>query len=153
MGRDRPRVAILPALVCSTMLTFVLGGLGNPHESTRPRRTRASEGVDANAEFFAAVGGGGWRGAVGGREWESVQGERARGESASLYFLRGSGFLRKLQAAKQHQGCTRRAGLAARARWVPSHVPDYVFLVCLLILRRRHRMCIVFGRSRNCCCH
>ena len=59
-------------------------------------------------DFLLAGCGGGWRRAVRKRERESVQGER--GESASLHFLRCSGFLRKLQAAKQHQGCSRRTG-------------------------------------------
>jgi len=43
----------LRALVCSSMLILVVGGLGRAHESTKPRRTRASEGVDTNAEFLA----------------------------------------------------------------------------------------------------
>jgi hypothetical protein len=38
------------------MLTFVLVGPDHPHESTEPRRTRASEGVDTNAEFLAHYG-------------------------------------------------------------------------------------------------
>ena len=41
------------ALVCSTMLTFVLGGPDHPHESTEPRRTRASEGEEFIADFLA----------------------------------------------------------------------------------------------------
>ena len=41
------------ALVGSTMLTFVLCDPDHPHERTEPRRTRASEGVDTNAEFLA----------------------------------------------------------------------------------------------------
>jgi hypothetical protein len=53
VGRDRSQVTILRALVGSTMLTFVLCDPDHPHESTKPRRMRASEGVGANAEFLA----------------------------------------------------------------------------------------------------
>ena len=41
------------ALVAQLKLILVVGGLGRPHESTKPRRMRASEGVDTNAKFLA----------------------------------------------------------------------------------------------------
>ena len=46
------------------------------------------------------------------RECESVSEQRA--EVTSLHFLRGSGFLRELQAARQHQSCFKWTGRAVR---------------------------------------
>ena len=65
------------ALVCSTMPTFVLGGPISSHESTKPRRMRASEGVDTNAEFLA----GGVRGWLAEGCEEARVRERQVGES------------------------------------------------------------------------
>ena len=52
----RPRSALgkhLATLVCSTMLIIVVGPQCHPHESTKPRRVRATDGVKINAKFLA----------------------------------------------------------------------------------------------------
>ena len=41
------------ALVCSSMLILVVGGLGHPHGSTKPRRTRATGHRNILAVFLA----------------------------------------------------------------------------------------------------
>ena len=41
------------ALVAQLKLILVVGGLGRPHESTKPRRVRAREGEEFIAEFLA----------------------------------------------------------------------------------------------------
>ena len=49
------------ALVAQLKLILVVGGLGRPHESTKPRRTRGSEEININAEFLAGRRRWGWR--------------------------------------------------------------------------------------------
>ena len=52
VGRDRSQVILLPALVAQSQLILVVGGQGDPHESTKPRRTGAREDANGNAEFL-----------------------------------------------------------------------------------------------------
>jgi hypothetical protein len=49
-------------------LILVVGGLGRPHESTKPQRVRAREGANGNADFFYG----------GVREWLREGSEQAR---------------------------------------------------------------------------
>ena len=81
-------MTILPAFVAQSKLILVAGGLGDPHESTKPRRMRATEDVNINAEFEFLCGGvRRWMGERAERKQEGESAKCARVELVFIHFL------------------------------------------------------------------